>query len=126
MSTHPPQGACYLVCETHDSTPNVDPFEDFEWEFRSANDGPNNVTFRQDLAKVQRDWSNPAAKIVVSKYIWGDISRGANPKTGGRERSQSQLFQGVTRTIPSLYSALRIRLTFSNSRQQEKHFPSNK
>ncbi len=101
MSTPAPQAACGLLFEAQFSTPGVDPFEDLEWEFRTAEitDGSSKTIFRQDHVEVPKDWSELATKIAVSKYFYGDIARGTDPKTGGRESSVRQLIHRVTRTI---------------------------
>ncbi|MEI7912634.1 MAG: vitamin B12-dependent ribonucleotide reductase [Verrucomicrobiota bacterium] len=101
MSTPAPQAACGLVFETLFSTPDVDPFEDVEWEFRTAEitDSSSKSIFRQENVEVPKDWSELATKIAVSKYFYGDISRGTDPKTGGRESSVRQLIHRVTRSI---------------------------
>ncbi|KAB2643229.1 MAG: vitamin B12-dependent ribonucleotide reductase [Verrucomicrobia bacterium] len=101
MSTPAPQAASGLVFETKFSTPDVDPFEDIEWEFRTAEitDGSAKAIFRQEHVEVPKEWSELATKIAVSKYFYGDIARGTDPKAGGRESSVRQLIHRVTRSI---------------------------
>jgi ribonucleoside-diphosphate reductase alpha chain len=93
--------ACGLSFEAQFSTPGIDPFEDVEWEFRTAEitDDSNKTIFRQENVEVPKAWSELATKIAVSKYFYGDISRGTDPKTGGRESSVRQLIHRVSRTI---------------------------
>lgn len=55
--------------------------------------------FRQENVQVPASWSELSAKIAVSKYFYGDITRGTDPNTGGRETSIQQLIHRVTRTI---------------------------
>ncbi len=93
--------ACGLSFEPQFATPGTDPFEDVEWEFRTAEitDDSKKVIFRQEHIEVPKAWSELATKIAVSKYFYGDISRGTDPKAGGRESSVRQLIHRVTRTI---------------------------
>ncbi len=77
------------------STPGIHPFEQLEWERRSAKitgDG-GQVVFEQDDIEVPTSWSQLAAKVVASKYFYGDI------ESGQRERSVKQLIHRVCRTI---------------------------
>jgi ribonucleoside-diphosphate reductase alpha chain len=96
-----PEAACGLSFEARFSTPGTDPFDDVEWEFRTAEitDDSNKAIFRQENVEVPKAWSELATKIAVSKYFYGDISRGTDPKTGGRESSVRQLIHRVTRSI---------------------------
>ena len=48
---------------------------------------------------MPKSWSPLATKIAVSKYFYGDIANGLDPKAGGRESSVRQLVHRVTRTI---------------------------
>ncbi|MBN8456752.1 MAG: vitamin B12-dependent ribonucleotide reductase [Verrucomicrobia bacterium] len=93
--------SCGLSFETQFATPGTDPFEDTEWEFRTAaiTDDSGKAIFRQENVEVPKSWSELATKIAVSKYFYGDISRGTDPKNGGRESSVRQLIHRVTRTI---------------------------
>ncbi|MEI6674806.1 MAG: vitamin B12-dependent ribonucleotide reductase [Verrucomicrobiota bacterium] len=101
MSTPAPEAPCGLLFETRFSTPEVDPFEDVEWEFRTAEitDSSNKAIFRQENVEVPKAWSELATKIAVSKYFYGDLARGTDPKASGRESSVRQLIHRVTRTI---------------------------
>jgi len=77
------------------STPGVHPFQQLEWEMRKAlitsDDGQ--VIFEQDNIEVPVSWSQLAAKVVASKYFYGDT------ETGQREHSVKQLIHRVCRTI---------------------------
>jgi ribonucleoside-diphosphate reductase alpha chain len=84
-----------LVIKQVFSTPGVHPFEEIQWEKRSAriNDGAGKMVFEQDDVEVPATWSQLATNVVVSKYFYGE--RG----TGERENSVRQLVHRVCRTI---------------------------
>src|SRR5271166_6217531 len=77
------------------------PFDEIEWERRVAEitDDSGKVIFRQEDVEVPKSWSALATKIAVSKYFYGDIANGTDPRKGGRESSVRQLVHRVTRTI---------------------------
>ncbi len=77
------------------STPGVHPFEQLEWETRSAKitGDSGQVIFEQDNIEVPLSWSQLATKVVASKYFYGDI------ETGQREHSVKQLIHRVCKTI---------------------------
>ena len=83
------------------SQPSVSPFDELEWEHRTAEitDDSGKAIFKQDNVEVPKSWSALATKIAVSKYFYGDIANGNDPYKGGRERSVKQLINRVTRTI---------------------------
>lgn len=83
------------------SRAGVHPFDEIEWERRTAEitDERGQVIFRQEGVEVPKNWSLLATKIAVSKYFYGDIARGNDPRAGGREQSVRQLIDRVTRTI---------------------------
>ncbi len=83
------------------SNPHVKPFEELEWESRTAEitDDSGKIIFKQENVEVPKTWSALATKIAVSKYFYGDISNGDDPYRGGREKSVRQLIDRVTRTI---------------------------
>ena len=73
----------------------VDPFDEIEWETRSAvigNERGENV-FEQHDVEIPKDWSQQATNIVVSKYFRGQLG------TDERERSVKQLIGRVVETI---------------------------
>ncbi|MDD5134675.1 MAG: vitamin B12-dependent ribonucleotide reductase [Phycisphaerae bacterium] len=76
------------------STPTVHPFDEIEWELREAKITGDNgeVVFEQNDVEVPAGWSQLAAKVVVSKYFYGDIE-------GVREHSVKQLVHRVCKTI---------------------------
>jgi ribonucleoside-diphosphate reductase alpha chain len=80
---------------------NVSPFDEVEWERRTAEitDDGGKIIFKQEDIEVPANWSPLATKIAVSKYFYGDISNGTDPHKGGRETSVRQLIHRVTRTI---------------------------
>ena len=83
------------------SSPDVAPFDQIEWEMRTAEitDDGGKAIFKQEDVEVPASWSALATKIAVSKYFYGDIAKGTDPYKGGRERSVKQLIHRVTRTI---------------------------
>src|SRR5438045_2197391 len=83
------------------SEPAASPFDQVEWERRTAEitDDSGTVIFKQENVDVPKNWSALATKIAVSKYFYGDIAHGTDPYKGGRESSVRQLIHRVTRTI---------------------------
>ena len=77
------------------SRAGVDPFEDVEWETRSAVIGNDKgeVVFEQRGVEIPRPWSQQATNIVVSKYFRGQIG------SPSRERSVRELIGRVVDTI---------------------------
>jgi ribonucleoside-diphosphate reductase alpha chain len=75
--------------------PGVDPFDEIEWEVRSAVIGneKGNVVFEQRDVEIPSFWSQQATNIVVSKYFRGQIG------SPDRERSVRQLIGRVVDTI---------------------------
>ena len=73
----------------------LDPFDEVEWEVRSAVIGneKGNVVFEQRDVEIPKFWSQQATNIVVSKYFRGVIG------TPERERSVKQLIGRVVDTI---------------------------
>ncbi|MCX7866284.1 MAG: vitamin B12-dependent ribonucleotide reductase, partial [Limisphaera sp.] len=77
------------------SDPNVSPFDQIEWERRTAEitDDSGKVIFKQENVEVPKSWSHLATKVVVSKYFYGEMG------TPERETSVRQLIHRVCRTI---------------------------
>src|SRR5712675_1330060 len=73
----------------------VDPFDEVEWETRSALIGNERgeMVFEQRDVEIPKAWSQQATNIVVSKYFRGQIG------TPERERSVKQLIGRVVDTI---------------------------
>jgi len=72
-----------------------DPFDEIEWELRSAIIGNERgeVVFEQRDVEIPSFWSQQATNIVVSKYFRGELG------TPARERSVKQLIGRVVNTI---------------------------
>ncbi len=77
------------------STPGVHPFDEIDWEKRSAriSDDKGNTIFEQADVEVPAQWTQLATNVVVSKYFYGEQG------TSERERSVRQLVHRVCRTI---------------------------
>src|SRR5438445_367599 len=73
----------------------VDPFDEVEWELRTAVIGNERgeVVFEQRDVEIPKSWSQQATNIVVSKYFRGQIG------TPERERSVRQLVGRVVTTL---------------------------
>ncbi len=84
-----------MKVERYFSPETLNPFENIKWETRKASitDEKGNVIFEQKNAEVPAGWSQLAAKIVVSKYFYGEA------KTSEREYSVRQLVHRVARSI---------------------------
>jgi ribonucleoside-diphosphate reductase alpha chain len=77
------------------SDPKVKPFDQIEWDKRTAEitDDSGKVIFKQENVEVPKSWSVLATKVVVSKYFYGEQN------TSERETSVRQLIHRVARTI---------------------------
>jgi len=84
-----------LTVEPFFSTPGTHPFEQLEWENRSAKIASDSgeAVFEQDNIEVPVNWSQLATKVVASKYFYGDV------EGGQREHSVKQLVHRVCKTI---------------------------
>src|SRR6266496_1611362 len=84
-----------LQFSRHYSRKGVSPYDEVEWELRTAVIGneKGEILFEQKDVEVPKHWSQTATNIVVSKYFHGQMG---NP---GRERSVRQLVDRVARTI---------------------------
>ena len=84
-----------LEFERYFSKEGVDPFDEIEWELRSAIIGneKGETVFEQRDVEIPKAWSQTATNIVVSKYFRGQIG------TPERERSVKQLIGRVVDTI---------------------------
>jgi ribonucleoside-diphosphate reductase alpha chain len=89
------QTAAGLEFTRYFSREGVDPFDEIEWDIRSAVIGneKGQVVFEQRDVEMPRFWSQQATNIVVSKYFRGQIG------TPERERSVKQLIGRVVDTI---------------------------
>jgi ribonucleoside-diphosphate reductase alpha chain len=90
-----PASAPGLEYERFFSKEGVDPFDEVEWDLRSAIIGSEKgeVVFEQRDVEIPKFWSQQATNIVVSKYFRGQIG------TPERERSVKQLIGRVVDTI---------------------------
>ena len=77
------------------STASIHPFDQIEWEKRTAEitDDSGKVIFKQENVEVPKSWSVLATKVVVSKYYYGEQN------TPERETSVKQLIHRVCRTM---------------------------
>ncbi|HZM05123.1 MAG TPA: vitamin B12-dependent ribonucleotide reductase, partial [Candidatus Saccharimonadales bacterium] len=77
------------------SNAKIKPFDQIEWERRTAEitDDGGKVIFKQENVEVPKSWSQLATKVVVSKYFYGE------QHTAERETSVRQLIHRVCRTI---------------------------
>ena len=77
------------------SDSKINPFDQVEWEKRTAqiSDDNGKVIFHQENVEVPKSWSHLATKVVVSKYFYGEQN------TPERETSVRQLIHRVCRTI---------------------------
>jgi ribonucleoside-diphosphate reductase alpha chain len=84
-----------LKIKRYFSKKGVHPFDEVEWELRSAGitDEKGKVIFEQKDVEVPKTWSQTATNIVVSKYFHGLQG------TEQRERSVKQLIRRVADTI---------------------------
>jgi ribonucleoside-diphosphate reductase alpha chain len=77
------------------SRPGMNPFDELEWELRTASiqNEKGQTIFEQANVEVPKDWSMTATNIVASKYFHGKIN------TAERETSVRQLISRVADTI---------------------------
>jgi ribonucleoside-diphosphate reductase alpha chain len=77
------------------TNPGVSPYDEVEWELRTAqiSDAHGNVIFEQKDVEVPKDWSMTATNIVASKYLHGTLG------TPDRETGARQLVRRVAETI---------------------------
>jgi ribonucleoside-diphosphate reductase alpha chain len=75
--------------------PGVSPYDEIEWELRTAQitDTQGGVIFEQKEVEVPKDWSMTATNIVASKYLHGRMG------TSERETGVRQLVTRVAETI---------------------------
>jgi ribonucleoside-diphosphate reductase alpha chain len=91
----PATGRDGLVVEQVFSTPGVHPFDQIDWEVRTARiaDGQGKTIFEQQNVEIPAAWTQLATNVVTSKYFYGENG------TKERERSAKQLVHRVARTI---------------------------
>ncbi|HYU49093.1 MAG TPA: hypothetical protein VEO91_04065, partial [Candidatus Limnocylindria bacterium] len=86
-----------LTFERRWTRPGVHPYDEIDWETRTASIGNESgkTVFEQKDVEVPRFWSQLATNVVVSKYFRGHIG------TPERETSVRQLIDRVVNTITS-------------------------
>ena len=97
--------------------PGVSPYDEIEWEKRTAliTDAKGNPIFEQKDVEVPKDWSVTATNIVASKYLHGTLG------TPERESGVRALVTRVAETIRNwglsgnIYSVRIIRSSASNT-----------
>jgi ribonucleoside-diphosphate reductase alpha chain len=84
-----------LVVRRFFTKPGVHPFDEIDWELRTASiqNEKGEVIFEQRNVEVPKDWSQTATNIVASKYFHG------RPGSPERESSVRQLVSRVADTI---------------------------
>ena len=77
------------------SKPGVSPYDEVEWELRTAaiTDSQGGIIFEQKDVEVPKDWSMTATNIVASKYLHGPLD------TPERESGVRALVTRVAETI---------------------------
>ena len=75
--------------------PGVEPFDEVEWELRTASiqNNKGETLFEHTDVEVPKEWSQTATNIVASKYFYGKAS------SADRETSVKQLISRVADTI---------------------------
>src|ERR1035438_8728783 len=65
-----------LQLERTFSDPSISPYDQLEWERRTAEitDDAGKVIFKQENVEVPKAWSLLATKVVVSKYFYGELN----------------------------------------------------
>src|SRR5215470_13897264 len=84
-----------LKFSRHFTRAGVSPYEEIEWELRTASitDAKGNTIFEQKDVESPKDWSMTAINIVASKYLHGTLN------TPQRETGVRQLIQRVAESI---------------------------
>jgi ribonucleoside-diphosphate reductase alpha chain len=83
------------------SSETVHPYDEMTWDLRTAEitDDKGRAIFKQENIEVPAAFSDLATKILASKYFYGDIDHGTDPKAGGRESSFKEVVDRVAGTI---------------------------
>ena len=84
-----------LVFARRFSTEGVSPYDELQWELRTASitDAKGNIIFEQKDVEAPIDWSMTATNIVASKYLHGRLN------SVERETGVRQLVTRVAETI---------------------------
>ena len=87
------------------SDANVKPFDQVQWEKRTAEitDDAGKVIFRQTDVEVPKSWSILATKVVVSKYFTANSTRPSAklPSASSSTASAARSPIGASRTVTS-------------------------
>jgi ribonucleoside-diphosphate reductase alpha chain len=94
-SLRTPQTERGLTFSRRFSKPGVSPYDELQWELRTASitDNKGNTIFEQKEVEAPVDWSITATNIVASKYLHGQLG------TPERETGVRQLVGRVVETI---------------------------
>src|SRR6266567_4012226 len=84
-----------LIVKRHFTKAGVHPFDEVEWETRTASfqNEKGQTIFEQRNVEVPKDWSMTATNIVASKYFHGKLG------TAERETSVRQMISRVADTL---------------------------
>ena len=85
-----------LKFDRHFTKKGVHPFDDVEWELRSAEIKDwktGKVSFKQETIEFPASWSQRATDIVTSKYFRGQLG------TPSREYSVKQMMGRIVETL---------------------------
>ncbi|HYK96271.1 MAG TPA: vitamin B12-dependent ribonucleotide reductase [Candidatus Dormibacteraeota bacterium] len=84
-----------LTWERRFTTPGIHPYDELEWEYRTAAiaSETGKTVFEQKDVEVPKAWSQLATNVVVSKYFRGHVG------TPEREHSVRQLIDRVVNSI---------------------------
>ena len=84
----PSSGVVGLEFERYFTKDGVDPFDEIDWELRSAviANERGELVFEQRDVEFPRFWSQQATNIVVSKYFRGQIGAPERERSVGRHR----------------------------------------
>ncbi|MEK6565426.1 MAG: vitamin B12-dependent ribonucleotide reductase [Bacteroidota bacterium] len=89
-----PQAERGLKFQRYYTKPGVHPFDEIEWELRTAviSNEKGEKIFEQKDVEIPKSWSMTATNVVVSKYFHGTVNM------PDRERSVKQLIERVARS----------------------------
>jgi ribonucleoside-diphosphate reductase alpha chain len=92
---HKKEAAPGLEFQRHFTRKGVSPYDEIEWEIRTAtiSNEKGEVLFQQEGVEIPKAWSQMATNIVVSKYFHGQLG------SEQREHSVRQLVGRVVRTM---------------------------
>ncbi|MBI4860843.1 MAG: vitamin B12-dependent ribonucleotide reductase [Candidatus Riflebacteria bacterium] len=93
----PPVEIRGLTFQRHFTRPEIDPYEELEWEARTAliQTEKGEIVFQQAGVEVPKGWSVTATNVVASKYFRGKLG------AANRESSVRQLIDRVVKGLVS-------------------------